>query len=134
MRERHVEPPPRGEMEADTGKTRFFCPSSGKTFKNITFDVKKGEIIAVTGLYGDGRAELAEALFGAYQIDEGSMFLNDKKVNLSSVKKVIESNISLVPRNRKERGIIKDLNIMDNLSMAFYRNKEKKMFICREKK
>ncbi len=102
---------------------------SGKTFKNITFDVKKGEIIAVTGLYGDGRAELAEALFGAYQIDEGSMFLNDKKVNLSSVKKVIESNISLVPRNRKERGIIKDLNIMDNLSMAFYRNKEKKMFI-----
>ena len=107
---------------------------SGKTFKNLTFDVKKGEIIAVTGLYGDGRAELAEALFGAYQIDEGSMFLNDKKVNLSSVKKVIESNISLVPRNRKERGIIKGLNIMDNLSMAFYRNKEKKCLSIKKRK
>ena len=101
----------------------------GKTFDDITFDIKKGEIISITGLYGDGRAELAEALFGAYQVEGGEIFLNDKKVNLSAVKKVISSNISLVPRNRKEKGIIKDLSIMDNLSIAFFRNKQKKLFI-----
>ena len=102
---------------------------SGKTFKNISFDVKKGEIIAITGLYGDGRAELAEALFGAYPLDEGVMYLNDKKVSMSSIKNVISSGISLVPRNRKEKGIIKDLSIQDNLSIAFFKNMHKKLFI-----
>ena len=102
---------------------------SGKTFKNISFDVKKGEIIAITGLYGDGRAELAEALFGAYPLDEGEMYLKDKKVNMSSIKNVISSGISLVPRNRKEKGIIKDLSIQDNLSIAFFKNMHKKLFI-----
>ncbi len=102
---------------------------SGKTFKNISFDVKKGEIIAITGLYGDGRAELAEALFGAYPLDEGEMYLNDKKVSMSSIKNVISSGISLVPRNRKEKGIIKDLSIQDNLSIAFFKNMHKKLFI-----
>ena len=102
---------------------------SGKTFKNISFDVKKGEIIAITGLYGDGRAEFAEALFGAYPLDEGEMYLNDKKVNMSSIKNVIASGISLVPRNRKEKGIIKDLSIQDNLSIAFFKNMHKKLFI-----
>ena len=99
------------------------------TPKNISFDVKKGEIIAITGLYGDGRAELAEALFGAYPLDEGEMYLNDKKVNMSSIKNVISSGISLVPRNRKEKGIIKDLSIQDNLSIAFFKNMHKKLFI-----
>lgn len=102
---------------------------SGKTFGNITFDVKKGEIIAITGLYGDGRAELAEALFGAYPLESGEMYLNDKKVNLSSIKSVISNGISLVPRNRKEKGIIKDLSIQDNLSIAFFKNMHKKLFI-----
>jgi ribose transport system ATP-binding protein len=102
---------------------------SGKTFKDITFDVKKGEIVAITGLYGDGRAELAEALFGAYPLESGEMYLNDKKVNISSIKNVISSGISLVPRNRKEKGIIKDLSIQDNLSMAYFRNLHKKLFI-----
>ena len=106
---------------------------SGKTFKNISFDVKKGEIIAITGLYGDGRAELAEALFGAYPLDEGEMYLNDKKVSMSSIKNVISSGISLVPRNRKEKGIIKDLSIQDNLSIAFFKNMHKKLFINKNK-
>lgn len=104
---------------------------SGKTFKNITFDVKKGEIVAITGLYGDGRAELAEALFGAYPLDEGEMYLNDKKVNTSSIKNVISNGISLVPRNRKEKGIIKDLSIQDNLSIAYFKNMHKKLFISK---
>ena len=106
---------------------------SGKTFKNISFDVKKGEIIAITGLYGDGRAELAEALFGAYPLDEGEMYLMDKKVSMSSIKNVISSGISLVPRNRKEKGIIKDLSIQDNLSIAFFKNMHKKLFINKNK-
>ncbi|WP_253346928.1 sugar ABC transporter ATP-binding protein [Sebaldella sp. S0638] len=104
---------------------------SGKTFKNISFDVKKGEIIAITGLYGDGRAELAEALFGAYPLDEGEMYLNDKKVNMASIKNVISSGISLVPRNRKEKAIIKDMSIQDNLSIAVFKNMHKKLFISK---
>ena len=98
-------------------------------FKDINFNVKKGEIVAITGLFGDGRGELSEALFGARKVTNGEILLNGKKLNLSSIKSVMKSGISMVARNRKERSIIKDLNILDNVSMANFTSKHKKLFV-----
>jgi ABC-type sugar transport system ATPase subunit len=103
--------------------------SSALVFTNISFDVKKGEVIAITGLHGDGRGELAEALFGVRAVSSGKVILKGKDLKLSNIKKIIQQGIGMVPRNRKERSIIKDMSILDNLSIAYFVSKHKKLTI-----
>ncbi len=98
-------------------------------FRDISFDVKKSEVIAITGLHGDGRGELAEALFGVLKINSGSVFLNDKPLNFKNIKNVMNAGIGMVPRSRKERSIIKDMNIMDNLFISSFVHKSGGFFL-----
>jgi len=93
-------------------------------FNNINFSLKKGEIVAVTGLFGDGRGELSECLFGARKMTSGKIILKDNELNTRSIINVIRSGVSMVPRNRKERSILKDLSIKDNLSMSYFTSKQ----------
>lgn len=101
-------------------------------FEDISFDLKKGEILAITGLHGDGRGELAEALFGARKLDGGEIYLNGEKINLKHISNVIKKGIGMVPRSRKERSIIKDMSILNNMSTAYFVGKHKKLFINRK--
>lgn len=100
-------------------------------FSEISFKLKKGEVIAITGLHGDGRGELAEALFGARKSTGGKVMLKNKELNLSNIKSVMQQGIGMVPRNRKERSIIKDMSIKDNLSMAYFTVAHRKLFVDR---
>ncbi len=107
--------------------------SCGGHFQNVSFSLRKGEILAITGLFGDGRGELSECLFGARKVTGGTIRLNNKELQNSSIRKIIKSGVSMVPRNRKERSILKDLSIMDNLSMAFFTSKQKGFYISGRK-
>lgn len=98
-------------------------------FFDINFEVKKGEVLAVTGLHGDGRGELSEALFGARKCTEGKVFLNRKELKLKNINNVIRQGVGMVPRNRKERSIIKDMSIRDNLSVAHFVKESKNKLI-----
>lgn len=98
-------------------------------FNNISFNVKKGEVVAITGLFGDGRGELSEALFGARKVSSGKILKNGKQLNLSSIKSVMKSGVGMIPRNRKERSIIKDMNILNNVSIAHFTSQHKKILI-----
>ncbi|MCG8485359.1 MAG: ATP-binding cassette domain-containing protein, partial [Clostridia bacterium] len=98
-------------------------------FYDINFEVKKGEVLAVTGLHGDGRGELSEALFGARKCTEGKVFLNRKELKLKNINNVIRQGVGMVPRNRKERSIIKDMSIRDNLSVAHFVKESKNKLI-----
>jgi ribose transport system ATP-binding protein len=98
-------------------------------FHNVSFSLKKGEILAITGLFGDGRGELSECLFGARKVSSGKIRLKGKEIQSAPILKVIKSGVSMVPRNRKERSILKDLSIKDNLSMAYFTSKKKGFYI-----
>jgi ABC-type sugar transport system ATPase subunit len=98
-------------------------------FKEISFDLRAGEVLAITGLHGDGRGELAEALFGARHVDAGTVTLHGKRLNLGNIRDVMRAGVGMVPRNRKERSIIKDMSILNNLSIAFFIAKHNKFFI-----
>ena len=102
--------------------------SEGK-FKDISFSLRKGEVIAVTGLHGDGRDQLAEALYGVCKINSGEVWVNGKKLGYRSIKDTVENGISMVQRNRKERSIIKDMSILNNFSVSRFVSKHKKLFI-----
>lgn len=90
---------------------------TGKTFHDVSFELHKGEVIAVTGLQGAGSAELAEALFGA-TASTGEIVLNGRRLKPVTIRSAMRSGIAMVPCNRKERGIFPDLSIQNNHSMA----------------
>ena len=98
-------------------------------FEDISFDLRKGEVLAITGLHGDGRGELSEALFGARHVTSGTVTLNGKALNLHNIRQVMRAGVGMIPRNRKERSIIKDLSILNNMSVAYFVTKHSKMLI-----
>lgn len=87
-------------------------------FRDIHFSIKAGEIVGVTGLLGDGRSELFQAIFGAESITSGKIFLHGKEVMIKNTTQAIQEGIAYLPRNRKENAIIKDMNIIENASIA----------------
>ena len=91
---------------------------SGQGFQDVTFDLRAGEILAITGLQGSGRDQLADALFGA-QPFKGSLAINGREVRSgTSILSFMRRGVAMVPRMRKERGIHNDLSIYDNFNMA----------------
>ena len=98
-------------------------------FRDVSFSVNRGEVVAFTGLFGDGRGELAECLFGARQTTAGEIIHKGNILNTRSIRNVMRSGISMVPRNRKERSILKDLSVKDNLSMAYFTALHKKLIV-----
>ena len=94
-------------------------------FKNISLNLHRGEIIAVTGLQGSGRDSLADALFGEEGYTGGiSVFGRPLKAQ-DGIIEHMKRGIGMVPRARKERGILNDLSIYDNLSMAYFNTRFK---------
>ena len=98
-------------------------------FRDISFNLSAGEVLAITGLHGDGRGELSEALFGARHVQAGTVTVHGKRLNLGNIQDVMRAGVGMVPRNRKERSIIKDMSILNNLSIAFFIAKHNKFFI-----
>ncbi|MFE8699867.1 sugar ABC transporter ATP-binding protein [Cytobacillus sp. FJAT-54145] len=92
--------------------------SSAKTFRDISFSIKAGEIVGVTGLLGDGRSELFQSIFGAEKVSSGKIYLNGNEVKITSTTKAIREGIAYLPRNRKENAIIKDMDIYENVSIV----------------
>ena len=92
--------------------------SYNNDFKNISFSVHKGEILGVTGLLGDGRRELFQAVFGSGEIEEGEIYLHEQKIDIKNTTDALQRGIGYLPQNRKENGIIKDMNIFENASIV----------------
>ena len=89
----------------------------GTHFRDISFTVHAGEVLGVTGLLGDGRSELFQAVFGDLPYT-GQLFVEGRPVKVTSTPQAIRLGIGYVPRNRKENGIIKDMDIVENGSMV----------------
>ena len=91
---------------------------TGKGFEDISFTVRSGEIVGFTGLLGDGRSELFSAVFGAEKLKNGRVRWLNKPVRITSPEKARELGLGYVPRDRKENGIVKDMSILNNGTLA----------------
>jgi ribose transport system ATP-binding protein len=89
--------------------------TSGDRVRDISFTLRRGEIIGLAGLMGSGRTELARALFGIDRADSGDVLVNGKRVALSSPKQAIAAGLALVPEDRREQGLILDHSVRENL-------------------
>lgn len=86
--------------------------------KDISFSLKRGEILGFAGLVGAGRTELARAIFGIDKIDSGEIYVNGKRVQVKSPKDAIELGIGYVPESRKTEGLFLMHTIKYNTSIA----------------
>lgn len=91
---------------------------TNKYVKNISFSLKKGEVLGISGLVGAGRSELGKTIFGLYPIDEGEIFLEGKKVEFKSPKEAIENGIMYVSEDRKSEGLVLSMDVKSNITLS----------------
>lgn len=89
-------------------------------FENISFNLRKGEILGVAGLMGAGRTELMETIVGARRPDKGEIYLHGEKIVNRMPGDAIRRGIAMVSEDRKRNGVFLRLNIKDNILMSSF--------------
>ncbi|MED5597884.1 D-xylose ABC transporter ATP-binding protein [Janthinobacterium sp. P210006] len=90
-----------------------------KRVDDVSFTLRKGEILGIAGLVGAGRTELVSALFGAYQGPcQAEVWLDGRRIDTSSPQKAIAMGLAMVPEDRKHHGIVPDLDVGQNITLA----------------
>jgi ribose transport system ATP-binding protein len=88
-------------------------------FKDVSFHVGRGEVLGIFGLMGAGRTELLETIFGLHPSSAtGTTFINGQPVKLNSPVEAIRDGIALAPEDRKREGVVADLSVAGNTSLA----------------
>ncbi|MBN1978945.1 MAG: sugar ABC transporter ATP-binding protein, partial [Anaerolineae bacterium] len=85
---------------------------------DISFDLRRGEILGIAGLMGAGRSELGRAIFGADPIDSGDVIMNGHRLSLHSPSDAIKAGIAYLSENRKEEGLAVTMKLTENVTMA----------------
>jgi rhamnose transport system ATP-binding protein len=90
-------------------------------FEDISFEVRAGEIVALSGLVGAGRSEVARAAFGIDPYDEGAVFVGDRRLKQGVPIDAMRAGVGFVPEDRRQQGLVMDMSIADNVSLASLR-------------
>ncbi len=106
---------------------------NNEKLSNINLSLYKGEVLGIAGLVGAGRTELARAIFGADKITSGSIYLNNKKLNLKSPKDAIKNGIALLTEDRNAFGLFTELNVRENISISNLNSLLNGIFINKKK-
>lgn len=94
----------------------------GGRFRNISFQLRAGEILGFSGLVGAGRSEVMRAVFGLDKISSGEVYLNGKQVHIKSPRQAINSGIAMVNEDRRTYGLVLGRSIHHNVSMVNLKN------------
>jgi rhamnose transport system ATP-binding protein len=89
--------------------------------KNVSLEVRAGEILGLAGLVGAGRTELARTLFGITPADSGEIFLRGEKIKIHSPQEAVARGIAYVPEDRRRHGIILEMPVAQNMTLAIHR-------------
>lgn len=101
--------------------------------ERLNFSVRRGEIVGMYGLVGAGRTELLQSLFGVFPALSGEIFINSKKQKIKTPTDAIAAGLALVPEDRKGQGLILEMGLTQNMSLATLARDQKKGFLNRSK-
>jgi rhamnose transport system ATP-binding protein len=91
--------------------------SKAGVFRDVSFEVRAGEIVAFAGLVGSGRSEVMQAVFGVDERDAGVVRLNGKRLRPHSPRAAMSAGMALVPEDRRQQGLLMDLSIERNVTL-----------------
>ena len=87
-------------------------------FSDISFEIRKGDVLGITGLLGSGRGAVGDALFGVAPATEGKIFLNGEEIEIRSIDDAIKYKIGYVPEDRLTQGLFLNRSIQENTTAA----------------
>ena len=97
-------------------------------FEDISFSLRKGEIVGLTGLVGAGRTEVVETIYGADTYDSGKVIIEGKEVKIKNVEEALKLGIGLVTEDRQKKGLILDWGIGKNITLSEVKKYGKGLF------
>ena len=110
-----------GEVVMEARHITCYDPENPRRKKvdDVSFQVRRGEILGIAGIVGAGRTELVTAIFGAYPgRHEGEVWLEGQRVDTADPLKAIRAGFALVPEDRKHHGIVRDLSVGENITLS----------------
>lgn len=112
---------PKTESQLDDNDIVFevknLCSDNGTT--DVSFSLKRGEILGVCGLMGAGRSEIMRAIFGLDKVTSGEIYLEGRKMTIKSPKDAIQSGIAMITEDRLRLGIIPTFSVKNNMSISY---------------
>lgn len=102
---------------------------SGKDFKDIDLSVRKGEIVAFTGLQGSGASEVLQCIFGELPAFTGTVTADGKLFKSNTIHKAMKNKIAFLPANRKENSVLPDMSLLENMYVSEHTLSGKKPII-----
>ncbi|WP_158852128.1 sugar ABC transporter ATP-binding protein [Saccharothrix deserti] len=87
-------------------------------FSDVTFSVRRGEIVALAGLVGAGRSEVVRAIFGIDRLDEGEVHVDGERLPAGSPAAAMNAGLALVPEDRRQQGLVMELSIERNATLT----------------
>lgn len=105
----------------------------GKAVKDVSFELRKGEILGFSGLMGAGRTEVARLIFGADKKDSGKIFINGKEVSINTPQDAVAQGIGYLSEDRKRYGLIVDKSVEENTVISSLNDFVKGIFIDKAK-
>lgn len=108
------------KQEARTGGTALTVRRLTRegVFTDISFDVRRGEIVALAGLVGAGRSEVAQAVFGVDRADAGEVRVEGETLRAGSPTAAMRAGLALVPEDRRQRGLVMEASIERNIGLT----------------
>jgi rhamnose transport system ATP-binding protein len=125
--------PERVTQEQDIGDTVLNVDRLTRegVFVDVSLEVRAGEIVALAGLVGAGRSEVARAIFGIDRYDAGSVTVNDKRLRRGSPTRAMAAGIGFVPEDRRQQGLVMEMAIGRNITLASLTRLQRAGFIRR---
>ena len=109
------------KLEAEIGDVVFEAKNIVRVdnkVKGVSLSVRKGEILGIGGLVGAGRSELVEGIFGIHPLSGGEIYVNGKKIKVSSPQDIIKEGVALITEDRKVTGLNLSGTVNDNIAMV----------------
>ena len=125
-----MEPKTKSDVGADA-EVVLKCENlnRGKHVKDVSFELRKGEILGFSGLMGAGRTEVARLIFGADPMDSGKIFIHGKEVSIKSTKDAVNAGIGYLSEDRKRFGLLVDKSVEENTCISSLEKFTKGLFI-----
>jgi ribose transport system ATP-binding protein len=101
--------------------------------RDVSFQLKKGEVLGFAGLMGSGRTEIAEAIFGIHPAKSGEIIVDQKPVKIRNVKDAIDAGIALIPEDRRRQGLVLIHSVKDNMILPIVDKLKKRLSLDKKR-
>lgn len=118
------------KVECPIGEVAFAVEGlSGKGFQDISFEVRKGEILGISGLVGSGRSETMRAIFGLDRLKSGKIYLEGKEIKIKNPEDAIAKGVAMVNEDRKNYGLCLFRSLRENISLPNLPKKQRGLLL-----